>query len=46
MAIEAADIRKFKFFRMPAWDSNPGNANIPIGRQRNAIQENGVPGES
>jgi hypothetical protein len=46
MAIEAADIRKFKFFRMPAWDSNPENANLPIGRQRNAIQENGVPGES
>jgi REP element-mobilizing transposase RayT len=24
--------------------NNPGNANLPIGGQRNAIQENGVPG--
>jgi len=31
---------------MPAQNWNPGNANLPIGGQRNAIQENGVPGPS
>src|SRR3984893_2313484 len=30
---------------MAGRDSNPGNANLPIGGRRNAIQENGVPGK-
>jgi hypothetical protein len=34
------------FFRVPASDVNPGNANLPIGLSQVAIQKNGVPEET